>query len=103
MLESCKLTGTRYDDVERWINSKLNRASMREIYEYTGILKERGKFEFHWRFINSKKYKLLNFFRRIRFLLIILKKFKYPKIHQTKIYKHLNIFFYGNNIFFLIR
>lgn len=43
LIEACKLAGTKYDDVEYWVKTKLNSASMKEIYEYIGILKERGK------------------------------------------------------------
>ena len=43
LIEACKLTGARYDDVEAWITSKLNSASMKDIYQRIGILEERGK------------------------------------------------------------
>lgn len=53
LIEACRSSGTKYSDVEFWINTKLESASIKEIYENIGILKERRKkaqqsFHFNW-------------------------------------------------------
>ena len=43
LLEACKISGAAYTDVELWIKTKLDSASLKEIYEKIGTLEERDK------------------------------------------------------------